>query len=195
MLPVGGGPVLFSKQNVYIPMKTSLRNEIDDVFSKFESLLKNFKRKGLSAFNDMNEKEQKTVINWSNNVTRQYTNLIDNDLSNIKDLADLPYPKDDIKLAIKIILPIYISNGPPNMVKKLALAYQELGSFQQIDPGDNEAILNPKISKDTNSSKKLRKSLTIYDEYLEISISERKILFQEIENYIDDLKYMIQNEN
>jgi hypothetical protein len=176
-------------------MRNCLRKEIDDAFSEFESLLKDFKRKGLSAFNDMNEKEQKALISWTNDVTRQYNNLIDNDLSNIKDLADLPYPKEDIKLAIKIILPIYISNGPPNMVKKLKLAYQELGSFQQIDPDDKKRILRPKISKNTDSLKKGRKNLAIYDKYLEISILERKGLFQEIENYIDDLKDVIQNAN
>ncbi|MGD2186737.1 MAG: hypothetical protein PVI71_11450 [Desulfobacterales bacterium] len=173
-------------------MKNCLQNETDVAFSKLESLLKDFKRKGPSTLNDMNEKEQKAVISWSNNVTRQYTNLIDNDLSNVKDIEDLPYPKEDIKLAIKILLPIYISKGPLNMVKKIKLAYQELGSFQQFDPGDKTRIQRSKISKDTNSSKKIRENLTIYDEYLKLSISERKGLFQEIENYIDDLKYVIQ---
>jgi len=119
-------------------MKNCLRKEIDNASSKPESLLKVFKSKGLSAFKNMNEKEQKAIINWSKKVIRQYTSLIDNDLSNIKDVADLPYPKEDIKFAIKMMLPIYISNGPPNMVKKLKLAYQELGSFQQIDLGDKK---------------------------------------------------------
>jgi hypothetical protein len=189
MLPVEGGPVLYSKQNIYSPMKNCLRKEIDDGSSKLESLLRDFRRKGLIAFKDMNEKRQKAVINWSKNVIRQYTYLIANDLSNIKDIADLPYPKEDIKLAIKMMLPIYISNGPQSMIKKLKLAYQELGSFQQIDLGDNNEILSPATSKDTNATKKIRESLPNYDEYLEITISERKILFQEIDNYVEDLKY------
>jgi hypothetical protein len=172
-------------------MKNCLRKEIDDASSKLESLLKDFKRRGLSAFKDMNEKEQKALVNWSKNVTQQYTFLIDNDLSNIKDQADLPYPKEGIKLAIKMMLPIYISNGLPNMLKKLKLAYQELGSFQQIAPGNNKRIQSPATSKDPNSSKKIRESLNIYDEYLEITVSEKKILFQEIEKYVDDLKYTI----
>lgn len=193
MYDVAGGrwTVLYSKQNIYIPMKNCLRKEIDDASSKLESLLKDFKRRGLSAFKDMNEKEQKALVNWSKNVTQQYTFLIDNDLSNIKDQADLPYPKEGIKLAIKMMLPIYISNGLPNMVKKLKLAYQELGSFQQIAPGNNKRIQSPATSKDPNSSKKIRESLNIYDEYLEITVSEKKILFQEIEKYVDDLKYTI----
>ena len=172
-------------------MKNNLRKEIDDVSGKLENLIKNFKRKGISAFKDMNGKEQRAVINWSKNVTRRYTSLVDNDLSNIKDITDLPFPKEDIKLAIKMMLPIYISNGPPNMVKKLKLAYQELGSFQQIDPGNKKRILRPATFKDTKALKKMRQSLSIYDEYLEITISERKILFQEIENYVDDLKFTI----
>ncbi|MGD8523114.1 MAG: hypothetical protein PVF56_18345 [Desulfobacterales bacterium] len=193
MYDVAGGrwTVLYSKQNIYIPMKNCLRKEIDDASSKLESLLKDFKRRGLSAFKDMNEKEQKALVNWSKNVTQQYTFLIDNDLSNIKDQADLPYPKEGIKLAIKMMLPIYISNGLPNMLKKLKLAYQELGSFQQIAPGNNKRIQSPATSKDPNSSKKIRESLNIYDEYLEITVSEKKILFQEIEKYVDDLKYTI----
>ena len=87
-------------------MKNYLRKEIDDVSNKLEKLLKDFKRKGLSAFKNMNEEEQKALISWSKNVTRQYTNLIGNDLSNIRDKKDLPYAREDIKFAIKLMLPI-----------------------------------------------------------------------------------------
>ena len=172
-------------------MKSDLQKEMKNASSELKRFLKDFKTSGLAAFKKMNKEEQKRIIDWSTGVTRQYLILIDKDLSNIKDIADLPYPKEDIKLAIKMMLPIYISNGPPNMVKKLKLAYQELGSFQQIDLGDKKRILSPATFKDTIASKKIRENLTIYDEYLEITISERKILFQEIENYVDDLKYTI----
>jgi hypothetical protein len=75
------------------------------------------------------------------------------------------------------------------------LAYQELGSFQQIDTGDLKRIMTPATSKDIGSPKKMRRNLHTYNEYLEVTISERKILFQEIENYVDGLKYMISDEN
>jgi hypothetical protein len=86
-------------------MKTKLLKEIEDGSAKFEGLLKNFKSKGTSALKELSENELKALINWSKEVIRQYTNLIDNDLSNIKDIADLPYPKERIKLAIKMMLP------------------------------------------------------------------------------------------
>jgi hypothetical protein len=176
-------------------MKTKLLKEIEDHSAKIEGLLKNFKSKGTSALKELSENELKAVVNWSKEVIRQYTNLIDNDLSNIKDIADLPYPKERIKLAIKMMLPIFIPNGPQSMIKKLKLAYQELGSFQQIDTCDYGRIMSPESSKDAKSSKKIHKSLNIYNKYLEITISERKILSQEIENYVNDLKYRIKNEN
>jgi len=176
-------------------MKNYLRKEIDDRSGKIEGLLKKIKRQGTSAFKDMNEKEQKAVFNWSKDITRQYTSLIENDLSNVKNLADLPCPKDDIKMAIRVMLPIFISNGPQGMVKKLKLAYQELGSFQQIGTGDIKRIMTPATSKVISSSQKMRQNLNTYNQYLEVTISERKILFREIENYVDGLKYMIQNEN
>ena len=176
-------------------MENHRQKDIDDGFNKLEDLLKKFKRKGPSAYKEMNQKEQKAVFNWSKNITRQYTSLIENDLSNVKDLADLPCPKDDIRMAIKVMLPIFISNGPQGMVKKLKLAYQELGSFQQIDTGDFKRIMTPATSKDIGSPKKMRRNLHTYNEYLEVTISERKTLFQEIENYVDGLKYMISDEN
>jgi len=158
-------------------------------------VLKNYKSKGTSALKELRENELKAVINWSKEVIRQYTNLIDNDLSNIKDIADLPYSKERIKLAIKMMLPIFIPNGPQSMIKKLNLAYQELGSFQQIDTGDYGRITSPESSKDVKSSKKIHNNLSMYSKYLEITISERKILFQEIETYVSDLKYRIKHEN
>jgi hypothetical protein len=170
-------------------MKNYRTRHIVDLSNKLESRLKSFKRKGISAFKNLDEKEQKALFNWSKNVTRQYTKLIDNDLSNLKDIADLPYPKEDIKLAIKIMLPIYISNGPQSMIKKLKLAYQELATFQQIKKGDDKKIISPATSKNTDASITNRENLTSYNKYLDIAISKRKILFQEIDNYVEDLKH------
>jgi hypothetical protein len=174
-------------------MKNCPGEKIVDTTRKLEVLLNNFKRKGISAFKDLQTKDQKALINWSEKITREYTNLVDNDLSNVKDITALPHPKDDIKIALKIILPVYISGGPPRMIKRLKLAYQELGSFQQINPGDKKTILNPTAIKDADSSTKISDCLATYDRYLEIAISERKILFQEIENYIEDVKYLHRN--
>jgi hypothetical protein len=176
-------------------MKTCQQKEIVDVSSKLKSLLTKFKRKGTSAFKEMNENEQRALINWSKVVTRQYTNLIDNELSNVKDIADLPYAKEDIKLAIKIMLPILISNGPQSMIKRLKLAYQELGSFQQIDNGDCKKTTKPTSSRITKASRKREKKPGNHNHCLEITISERKILFQEIKSYVDGLKYRIRKEN
>lgn len=74
--------------------------------SELKRFLKDFKTSGLAAFKKMNKEEQKRIIDWSTGVTRQYLILIDKNLSNIKDIADMPYPKEDIKLAIKMMLPI-----------------------------------------------------------------------------------------
>ena len=161
-------------------MKTKLLKEIEDHSAKIEGLLKNFKSKGTSALKELSENELKAVINWSKEVIRQYTILIDSDLSNIKDIADLPYPKEKIKLAIKMMLPIFIPNGPQSMIKKLKLAYQELGSFQQIDTGDYGRIMSPESSKNAKSSKKIHNNLNIYNKYLEITISERKFYLRKL---------------
>jgi hypothetical protein len=179
----------------YRPMENCLPEELFDGSGKIKGLLKDFKGNGLSAFKKMDEKDQRAVINWSKEVARQYTTLIDNDPSNIKDISDLPFPKEDIKLAIKIMLPVYLSIGPKSMIKRLKLAYQELASFQQIDKGDYNRIMSPEASKENDDSITKRENLNIYNKYLEITITKRKILFQEIENYVEDLKYAIKNEN
>jgi hypothetical protein len=51
-------------------------------------------------------------------------------------------------------------------VKKLKLVYQELDSFQQIDPGDKKRILRPAASKDKDVAKGTRTRLAVYGEYL-----------------------------
>jgi hypothetical protein len=177
-------------------MKSSEKNElpVDSAFCKTNRLLNNFKIRGLAAFQEMNKDERKLIIDWSKNVTRQYINLIDTDPSNIRTIADLPYTKEDIKLAIKIMLSIYISSGPPKMVKQLKLGYQELGSFLDIDPDNYKIVQSLATSKDTNSSKMTLEGTTLFDKYMELAISERKILLQEIENYVNSLKNIIQDE-
>lgn len=174
-------------------MKNCLPKEIDDTSSKLEYLLKDLRRKGISAFKDLKTKEQKAVIDWSKVVTREYFHLVDNNLSNVKDIADLPYPKEDIKLALKMILPIYVSSGPRSMIKRLKLAYQELGAFQQINTSDKETILDPTVDRNTDNSKKMRDRLALYDKYLKVTIAERKILVQEIGNYVENMKYSNRN--
>jgi hypothetical protein len=47
-------------------MKNGLRTEIDDTTSKLEVLLKDFKRKGISAFKDLDAKEQVENLKYSN---------------------------------------------------------------------------------------------------------------------------------
>ncbi len=102
--------------------------------------MRNLKAKGLYAFKDMNEEEQRCVWDWSKEVIRHYRRTLERNPANIRPVDELPFPKDEIKLAIQLSLPIYVQKNIQSMVKTLKTSYKELGVFQSIEPEDKEKL-------------------------------------------------------
>jgi hypothetical protein len=104
----------------------------------------------------------------------------------------MPFPKEDIKLAIKLSLPLYISKDMQSMVKKLKTAYREIGTFQFIEDADKKKLLSRANLRRRASSKNNK---TIYplsdkysDKYTEIAVSEQKALLKEINDFVNNLQ-------
>jgi len=95
-------------------------------------ILADLKYKGILAFKQMTDDDQKRVWQWSKEVVKQYLIKLESDPSNIRNVEILPFSEDDIKLAIKLVIPFYISKDMQSMVKKLKAAYKEIGTFQTI---------------------------------------------------------------
>jgi len=95
------------------------------------------KHKGIMAFKQLTDDEQKRAWQWCNEVVRRYRDVLETDPRNIRNVESLPFPKENIRLALKMSLVLYIAKGMHSMVRKLKNAYQETGTFQTIDPKDH----------------------------------------------------------
>lgn len=171
--------------------KTSTSKE-KDMLLVSSKLLVDLKNKGIMAFKKMTDEELKRVWEWSKEVIQQYRSLLETCPSNIRNVEDMPFPKEDIKLAIKLSLPLYISKDMQSMVKKLKTAYREIGTFQFIEDADKKKLLSRANLRRRASSKNNK---TIYplsdkysDKYREIAVSEQKALLKEINDFVNNLQ-------
>lgn len=156
-------------------------------------LMADLKNKGILAFKQMTDDEQKKVWNWSKEVVQQYRTVHEANPSNIRNIDDLPFPKEDIKLAIKLSLPLYLSKDMQSVVKMLKTAYKDIGTFQFIDDADKKELLSRVDPKRRASAQNNGTLYQLYDKYAEVIISEQKALLQEINDFITDMESIMQN--
>ena len=156
-------------------------------------LLANLKNMGILAFKQMTEDEQKKVWNWSKEVIQQYRSVLEADPGNIRNIEDLPFPKEDIKMAIKLSLPLYISKDMQNVIKMLKTAYKDIGTFQFIDDGDKKVLQSRSDPKRRASSQNNGSTYPLSDKYTELIVSEQKALLQEVNDFVTDLDSIMQD--
>ncbi len=149
-----------------------------------DQLVNSLRKKGMAALKYMNKAEQKQLWNWSQEVVGQYENTIKNTLTIIKGIKDLPFPKEDIKNAIKIFILLYRRSGSEETIEILKSLFVGLASFQEIDPEDKEVLHKVNL----NDSEELNQKISpIYQKYIDIVVAERKILELEIRLFISDI--------
>jgi hypothetical protein len=151
-------------------------------------LMADLKNKGIRAFKQMTDEEQKKVWKWSTEVIGEYRSVLEADPSNIRNIEDLPFPKEDIKLAIKLSLPLYISKDMHSVVKLLKTAYKDLGTFQLIEDADKKELLARASLKRRASSQNNKTIYPLADKYTQLAVSEQKALLEEINDFVTDLE-------
>lgn len=151
-------------------------------------LMADLKNKGIRAFKKMTDEEQKKVWKWSTEVIGEYRSVLEADPSNIRNIEDLPFPKEDIKLAIKLSLPLYISKDMHSIVKLLKTAYKDLGTFQLIEDADKKELLARASLKRRASSQNNKTIYPLADKYTQLAVSEQKALLEEINDFVTDLE-------
>jgi hypothetical protein len=156
-------------------------------------LMADLKNMGILAFKQMTDDEQKKVWSWSREVIRQYRTVLEADPSNIRNIDDLPFPKEDIKLAVKLSLPLYLSKDMQSVVKKLKTAYKDIGTFQFIGDTDKKELRSRVDPKRRASAPNGGATYPLYDKYAEVIISEQKALLHDINDFITDLESIMQN--
>jgi hypothetical protein len=163
--------------------KRSGEFELPVISPKFAAKLR---KREIAAFQKLSEKEQARVWEWSRKIIREYRSTLESNPNNLRDVKDLPAPKDDIKLAIKIALPVYVSKDLQLMIKVLKNAYKELGAFQPLD-----RMKNPNTSgrpSELKSKNDDRRSDVTSDADTALIVSEKKALIEEINNFVTDLE-------
>ena len=156
--------------------------------SSLKRLLRALKTNGLVAIKDMSEKEQRRVWDWSKEVIRQYRKTLERNPANIRSVDELPFPKEDIKLAIQLSLPLYEQKNIQRMVKTLKTNYKELGVFQSIDTEDKEKLRKMSVRQGKASVKQDRGVIEIHEKYMEMVISEKKSLLEEVNDFVNKME-------
>jgi hypothetical protein len=150
--------------------------------------IRNFRQKGLSILSVMRKDEQTIFVNWAQNIVDRYGSLLQENPSKIKNVADLPCSKEDLKTAIKVLLPAYLAKGSDDIVDLLKDRYVRLGAFQEISREDKETIIKGSSEIDQKSESTDPSLFSTYQKYMQIIVSEQKILLDEINVFIADLQ-------
>jgi len=158
-----------------------------NISSKIENLLNEIKEKEISELAHMNEENKVLITKWAQHITDRYIAVLEKHPEKIKNIANLPASKDEIKIAIKILLTAYVIKKSDKKVDILRDYYISIGAFQSIDLEDKEKI----IEKANSTEQKLDNSSTSffsnYHKYMEVIISEQGALLKDLNNFINDL--------
>ena len=153
-----------------------------------EDYIKEFRQKGISAVADMSKQAQTIIVNWAQDVVDRYGSMLQEYPTKIKNLADLPCPKEDLKIAIKVLLPAYLAKGSDDIVKLLKDRYVRLSAFQEISQEDKNTIIKESVEIDQNSESTDTSLFLAYHKYMELIISEQNILHEDINTFFNDLQ-------
>ena len=153
-----------------------------------KKLLQTLKKRGLAAFKNMSAEEQRRVWDWTKDVILQYRKVLERNPANVRPVEELPFSKEEIMLAIKLSLPLYAQKNIRSMVKNLKTIYKELGVFQSIDTDDKEKLKKTSVRQDKASAKQYREALEIHEKYMEMVVSEKKSLVEEINNFVNRME-------
>jgi hypothetical protein len=156
--------------------------------SVIEDFFKQFRKDGISALAHLDKDEQAQVINWAQDIVNQYGSILKETPVKIKNLVDLPCSKEDLKIAIKVLLPAYIAKESDDIVDLLKDRYVRLSAFQEISQEDKDTIIKEANKIDQNIESTETALFPTYHKYMEIIVSEQKILLDEINSFIDDIQ-------
>lgn len=154
-----------------------------------QGLLNELRKTGITAILTMNKNAQIIVSNWAHNIVNQYHGVLKTNPAKLKDIAKLPSSKMDVKLAIKLLLLVSVEKGlKDNTVVDLRDKFISLGAFQSIEQKDNAKLMKyiSELNKESTGPRKA--SFPELSKYMNLIISEQKVLLEEINSFINDLR-------
>jgi hypothetical protein len=152
-----------------------------------QDLLDQIKNKGYFVLARLSEENQVLITHWAQDIFDRYESVLADQPSKIKNIVELPASKQELKMAVKILLTAYVLKESYEIVDKLKDRYISIGAFQKIDLEDGE-----KKSYEVNNFEKELESdyASVFPEYhkhIEVIISEQNVLLDDVNNFINDL--------
>ncbi|MGD8291889.1 MAG: hypothetical protein PVF37_09285 [Desulfobacterales bacterium] len=154
---------------------------------KIQDLLDQIKDRGYFVLAHLSEEDQVLITHWAQDIFDRYESVLKNQPSKIKNIVELPASKQELKMAVKILLTAYVFKESYEIVDKLKDRYTSIGAFQKIDLEDGE-----KKSYEVNNFEEELESdyASVFPEYhkhIEVIISEQNVLLDDVNNFINDL--------
>ena len=170
------------KKTKALSRKSEKRDTLKDDF------IKDFRKNGMAAIVGLDQGKQTDIVNWAQDKVDHYGSILQDYPAKVKDIAELPCPREDLKIAIKVLLPAYLAKGSDEIVDLLKDRYVRLSAFQAINREDKEAIQKESIKIDQQSVPADSSLFPTYQKYMEIIISEQTIFLEDITTFVDDLQ-------
>lgn len=156
---------------------------------EIEGLLNELKKTEITSILTMNKNAQIIMSNWAHNIVNQYHGVLKTNPMKLKDITELPASKMDVKLAIKLLLLASVEKGlKDKTVVDLRDKFISLGAFQSIDQKDQLKLMKHISDIQKKSAGPDATSFPGLNKYMDLIISEQKVLLEEINNFIDDLR-------
>jgi len=155
--------------------------------SKIEKPYNEIKDKGVFALAQMSEENQVMITKWAQEIFERYETVLEKQPTKIKNIVELPASKQDVKMAIKILLTAYVLKESDEKVDSLKDRYIGIGAFQDIDLEDREKIFYEVSNIEEVLESDYASVFPEYHKHIEVIISEQNVLLDDVNNFINDL--------
>ena len=149
-----------------------------------EDLLDEIKDKGIFALAQMREENQVIITKWAQEIFDRYESVLENQPTKIKNIVELPASKQEVKMAIKILLTAYVLKESDEKVDCLKDRYISIGAFQNIDLEDREKIFYEVSNIEEELESDYASVFPEYHKHIEVIISEQNVLLDDVNNFI-----------
>ena len=152
-----------------------------------ERYIKDFNDKGITSLSILSTDGQRMVVNWAQDVVDQYRSTLKEHPMKINNLENLPFPKEEIKVAIKTLITAYAAKDSKGILTILQDQYVRLSTFQKLNQEDKDTITKEAAEMDQTSDLSDTSLFPTYHKYMQFVISEQKVLLEDIKTFLSNL--------
>ena len=156
-----------------------------------KNYIRAFREAGIIALAKMSEQARSRVLQWAQGVVEQYRAYLKESRLQIKSAVNLPHPKENIKIAIKTLLPACMATESDENLDLMKDMYIRLSEFQEISQEDIETICKEADEIAQKPNFRDTSLFPKYHRYLQLKVSEQKLLIDEINSIVSGFRTQI----